>query len=48
VGFTCGTTNLKTLALIRKEAATEQMRDRIDAVYKAVEPVREQTCGSGK
>jgi hypothetical protein len=48
VGFTCGTTNLKTLALIRKEAMTEQMRDRTDAVYKTVEPVREQTCGSGK
>jgi hypothetical protein len=40
VGFTCRTTNLKTLALIRKEAAAEQMRDRIDAVYKRVEPVR--------
>jgi hypothetical protein len=48
VGFTCGTTNLKTLALIRKEAATEQMRDRIDTVYRTVEPVREQRCGSGK
>jgi hypothetical protein len=48
VGFTCGTNNLKTLALMRKQAATEQLRDRIDKVYKRVEPVREQTCGKGK
>ncbi len=48
VGFTCGANNLKTLALMRKEAVTEQVRDRIDAVYKHVEPVREQTCGKGK
>ena len=48
VGFTCGASNLKTLALMRKEAATEEVRDRIDAVYKHVEPVREQTCGKGK
>ena len=48
VGFTCGANNLKTLALMRKEAATEQLRERIDAVYKHVEPVREQTCGKGK
>jgi hypothetical protein len=48
VGFTCGTNNLKTLALMRKEAATEQVRDQIDTVYKHVEPVREQTCGKGK
>ncbi len=48
VGFTCGANNLKALALMRKEAATQQVRDRIDAVYKGVEPVREQTCGKGK
>ena len=48
VGFTCGASNLKTLALMRKEAATDEMRDRIDAVYKHVEPTREQTCGKGK
>jgi hypothetical protein len=48
VGFTCGANNLKTLALMHKEAATEQVRDRIDTVYKRVEPVREQTCGAGK
>jgi hypothetical protein len=48
IGFTCGANNLKTLALMRKEAVSRQVRDRIDAVYKGVEPVREQTCGKGK
>jgi hypothetical protein len=48
VGFTCGANNLRALALMRKEAATEQVRDRIDTVYQHVEPVREQTCGTGK
>jgi hypothetical protein len=48
VGFTCGANNLKTLALMRKEAATEQVRDRIDAVYKRIALFREQTCGKGK
>lgn len=48
VGFTCGANNLKTLALMRKEAVSRQVRDRIDAVYQHVEPVREQTCGKGK
>jgi hypothetical protein len=48
VGFRCGANNLRTLALIRKRAATDQVRDQIDAVYKHVRPVREQTCGKGK
>ncbi|HWX28906.1 MAG TPA: hypothetical protein VNZ53_15885 [Steroidobacteraceae bacterium] len=48
LGFTCGASNLKTLALMRKEAATDKVRDRIDTVYKRVAPVREQTCGKGK
>jgi hypothetical protein len=48
VGFTCGENNLKTLALIRKQATTETLRERIDAVYKRVEPAREQNCGKGK
>jgi hypothetical protein len=48
VGFRCGANNLNTLALIRKEAATQQVRDQIDAVYKHVEPVREGQCGKGK
>jgi hypothetical protein len=48
VGFTCGASNLKTLALMRQQAATETVREQIDMVYKAVEPVREETCGKGK
>jgi hypothetical protein len=48
VGFTCGKNNLKTLALIRKEAITEKVRDQIEAVYRRIKPAREQTCGKGK
>jgi hypothetical protein len=48
VGFTCGTNNLKTLALMRKQAASDKVRDQIYTVYKRVKPVREQTCGKGK
>lgn len=46
VGYTCGANNLKTIALIRREAATEALRARIDLVYSRVEPVRLQTCGA--
>jgi hypothetical protein len=48
VGFTCGKNNLKTIALIRKEAMTERVRDQIDAVYRRVKPGREETCAKGK
>jgi hypothetical protein len=48
VGFTCGASNLKVIAAIRKEAATQQLRERVDTVYSHVEPVREETCGKGK
>jgi hypothetical protein len=45
-GFTCGASNLKALALIRKELTTEELRDQFDAVYKHVEAVRkQQRCG---
>jgi hypothetical protein len=40
--FTCGASNLKALALIRKELTTEELRDQVDAVYKHVEAVRKQ------
>jgi hypothetical protein len=43
VGYARAENNLKTLALMRTRAATEQ----IDAVYKRVEPVREEKCGRG-
>jgi hypothetical protein len=48
VGFTCGNNNLKTIAAIRKAAATRQLRDRIDAVYKHAEAGRNEQCGESK
>jgi hypothetical protein len=48
VGFTCGDSNLKTIAAIRKAATTPQLRDRIDAVYKHAEARRNEQCGESK
>jgi hypothetical protein len=48
VGFTCGANNLKTLAVIRRELTTDQLRGQFDAIYKKVEEVRHQNrCEGG-
>jgi hypothetical protein len=48
LGFTCGGSNLKTIAAIRRGATTQKLRDQIDSVYGHVEPVRKEKCGDSR